>query len=354
MEWAKVSAALEAMATAPSAPKRRSLLSSLLKQARASGDVYAVMRILLPKRNRLRPHYQMKEAALASCLVQVLGLATTSNDGRQLLMWKTSAGSASGDLSVIASKVVSIRQQQQTKTICLTDFHSLLDRLATCSLREEKVLILRDLTKGTTAQQVKWIVRLILQDLKIGIGEKIVLDAFHPDANALMAHCFNLELVCKQLTTPGACFIHKELSVGKALKSQHSKRFASIDSVWDSMRGKCIVAECKFDGDRMQVHKDGDHLYFWSRNGKEHSEYNTALGPLLLDHIQSERCVLDGELLVWDCLGNRFKQRSQNTNRDAARAARKGWDTEELVCCILHFTEHCRCLVQCWKSETLI
>jgi hypothetical protein len=47
----------------------------------------------------------MKEAALASCLVQVLGLATTSNDGRQLLMWKTSAGSASGDLSVIASKV---------------------------------------------------------------------------------------------------------------------------------------------------------------------------------------------------------------------------------------------------------
>jgi hypothetical protein len=29
------------------------------------------------------------------------------------------------------------------------------------------------------------------------------------------------------------------------------------------------------------------------------------------------RCVLDGELLVWDCLGNRFKQRSQNTNRDA-------------------------------------
>jgi hypothetical protein len=45
--------------------------------------------------------------------------------------------------------------------------------------------------------------------LRIGIGEKIVLDAFHPDANALMAHCFNLELVCKQLATPGACFIHK-------------------------------------------------------------------------------------------------------------------------------------------------
>jgi hypothetical protein len=33
------------------------------------------------------------------------------------------------------------------------------------NLREEKVLILRDLTKGTTAQQVKWIVRLILQGI---------------------------------------------------------------------------------------------------------------------------------------------------------------------------------------------
>jgi hypothetical protein len=47
---------------------------------------------------------------------------------------------------------------------------------------------------------------------------------------------------------------------------------------------------------------------------------NTKL-PLgeLINHLLliEYRCVLDGELLVWDCLGNRFKQRSQNTNHDA-------------------------------------
>jgi hypothetical protein len=31
------------------------------------------------------------------------------------------------------------------------------------------------------------------------------------------------------------------------------------------MNGKEIVVECKFDGDRIQVHKNGNRLNFWSR-----------------------------------------------------------------------------------------
>lgn len=31
------------------------------------------------------------------------------------------------------------------------------------------------------------------------------------------------------------------------------------------LRGKEVVVECKFDGDRIQVHKNGNKIHFWSR-----------------------------------------------------------------------------------------
>ena len=48
----------------------------------------------------------MKQSSLAECLVYALELAMTSKDGRMLLNWKTSAGSMSGDLSLLACKVI--------------------------------------------------------------------------------------------------------------------------------------------------------------------------------------------------------------------------------------------------------
>ena len=56
------------------------------------------------------------------------------------------------------------------------------------------------------------------------------------------------------------------------------------------MKGKDIVAECKFDGDRFQLHKDADVLSFWSRNGLKHDEYQiNSIVPILLQGITSKR-----------------------------------------------------------------
>ena len=55
------------------------------------------------------------------------------------------------------------------------------------------------------------------------------------------------------------------------------------------MKGKRMVAECKFDGDRMQVHKDGEKVWFWSRNGKKHEEYEASIVALLQRQIRSNK-----------------------------------------------------------------
>lgn len=37
----------------------------------------------------------------------------------------------------------------------------------------------------TSAEEQKWLIRIILKDMKLGLGQSSVLDTFHPDAKDL-------------------------------------------------------------------------------------------------------------------------------------------------------------------------
>ena len=52
----------------------------------------------------------------------------------------------------------------------------------------------------------------------------------------------------------------------------------------------------------MQMHRNGDVIQWFSRRGIDHgvqSDYN-ILNPLIKQRLRSTKCVLDGELLVWN------------------------------------------------------
>ncbi len=53
-----------------------------------------------------------------------------------------------------------------------------------------------------TAVQLKWVIRIILKDLKIGLRESTIMDAYHPDAGNLYNHTSSLEEVGEKLNDP--------------------------------------------------------------------------------------------------------------------------------------------------------
>ena len=53
-----------------------------------------------------------------------------------------------------------------------------------------------------SAEQLKWLIRVILKDLKIGIKENFILELFHPDALDLYNFTSSLEKVCDTLNDP--------------------------------------------------------------------------------------------------------------------------------------------------------
>ncbi|GBG90111.1 hypothetical protein CBR_g50203 [Chara braunii] len=72
------------------------------------------------------------------------------------------------------------------------------------------------------------------------------------------------------------------------------------------MRGKPVVIECKFDGDRLQLHKDGTKLLYFSRNGNDHQEFHHGTKDVLIKNIIPEKCILDGEMCVWSTSESKF------------------------------------------------
>ncbi|PHT40071.1 hypothetical protein CQW23_18925 [Capsicum baccatum] len=65
--------------------------------------------------------------------------------------------------------------------------------------RTEKISILSDLIRKTNAQEMKWIIMIILKDLKLGISEKSIFHEFHPDAEDLFNVTCDLKLLCEKL-----------------------------------------------------------------------------------------------------------------------------------------------------------
>ncbi|OWM84276.1 hypothetical protein CDL15_Pgr027045 [Punica granatum] len=102
----------------------------------------------------------------------------------------------------------------------------------------EKTSVLSTLINRTNAQELKRIVMIILKG--------------------------NLKLVCERLRD----------------RSQRHKR---------QLHGKEVIVECKFDGDRIQIHKNGTEVHFFSRSFLDHSEYEHGMLDIIVQSILVDR-----------------------------------------------------------------
>ncbi|KAG0463169.1 hypothetical protein HPP92_021645 [Vanilla planifolia] len=169
-------------------------------------------------------------------------------------------------------------------------------------------------------------------DLKLGISEKSIFHEFHPDAEDLFNVTCDLKLVCDKLKDKGQRYKRQDIEVGKAVRPQLAMRINDSITAWKKLHGKQVVVECKFDGDRIQIHKNGKDIHFFSRNFLDHTEYIHGMSDAILQNVLVDRCILDGEMLVWDTTTNRFAE--FGSNQEIAKAAKEGFDSDRQLCYI--------------------
>ena len=158
--------------------------------------------------------------------------------------------------------------------------------------QEKKTNILVSLFQKSPAKGAKYIARLALGVLRLGVAEMTVLDALsiaftgEKDKTVLEATyniCPDVGIIAEIMATAGIKGLQKiPVKVGRPIKVMLAQRVKELDEVEVKIPGKLAV-EAKYDGERVQAHKDSKgKITLFSRRMEETS----AQFPDLIEYLQ--------------------------------------------------------------------
>lgn len=311
----------ERLQTEKKRDRREKLLSAWFNHWRdeKGKDLYPVLRLLLPQKDRERSTYGLKEQKIAKTYIKLIPLGPRDPDAIRLTNWKKplEQNKASGDFPTVLYEVVGKRSSVTESSLSIDDLNEILDEL---SQKQDSVevqsKILRRIYNRATPEEQKWIARIILKDLVISVKETTVFAVFHPDAQDLYNTCSDLKKVAWTLWDPSFRLNANDKTVGlfhsfaPMLCRRPTKR---IEETVKEMNGSEFIIEEKLDGERMQLHKKGNEYFYCSRKGKDYTYLygkHVGTGSLtpFIDAAFDERVdeiILDGEMLVWDPVSQR-------------------------------------------------
>ena len=194
---------------------------------------------------------------------------------------------------------------------------------------EQKIARLADLLTRVDSVSAKYVVRILLGNLRLGIGDATVLDALAKarwnDAKRrkLLEGAYNktsdLGLIARTLWEHPAeeealrAVAALDVQVGKPVRSQLAERLPTAEAIIAKMG--TVVAQYKYDGLRAQIHKDGQHVTIFSRNLEDQSHMFPELIEGALGQVQAERAILDAEALAYNVTSEEFLPFQETTRR---------------------------------------
>ncbi|KAG7217137.1 hypothetical protein INR49_027678 [Caranx melampygus] len=185
-----------------------------------------------------------------------------------------------------------------------------LTRLAQLTKEDEQQTELESIAKKCTSNDLKCIIRLIKHDLKMNAGAKHVLDALDPNAYDAFKASRNLGDVVERVLrnhqeSSNGSGPRKLLTVEASLMTPVQPMLAEACKSIEYAMKKCpngMYSEIKYDGERVQVHKNGDVFSYFSRSLKPVLPHKVAH---FKDYIPQafpggHSMILDAEVLLID------------------------------------------------------
>ena len=154
----------------------------------------------------------------------------------------------------------------------------------------------------------KHLVRITTGRMRLGIGDPTVLDALslakkgdrslRPVLEAAYNRTSDLGLIARTLWAEGDSGVEAlEVTVGRPLRCQLAERLPDPESVIRKLG--LVGVQPKYDGFRVQIHRDGEQVSIFSRN----LENMTDMFPELVaaaGRLEVSSVILDGEAIAYD------------------------------------------------------
>lgn len=174
--------------------------------------------------------------------------------------------------------------------------------------RSEIEMEMVKMLNGLSAMDRKWLSRIILKKLNLGLGQKTMLKIYHKDAETLYNQYSYLSNVIKTIESGRP--IDEQFSfieLFKPVRPMLCER-CPIKNINKILGQHEYYLETKMDGERFHIHVKGNEFQYFSRScnddftpnfGSDSSggRYSPLLYRVLNGKIRN--AILDGEMMVW-------------------------------------------------------
>lgn len=218
-----------------------------------------------------------------------------------------------GDLGLTAELELEKVGRREKRALAVGEVWSSLDEIARTSgpgSAEKKVSSLASLLANATPEGAKYIVRIVTGRLRLGVADMTILDALalaygggieaRPPIERAYNMTSDLGEIAIALATRGLPAIEEfHVELGKPIRPMLAERVHDPEELVDKL-GKEFVAEYKYDGERVQIHKNGKKVTLFSRRLENITSQYPDVASMARDSVAATTAVLEAEIVAMD------------------------------------------------------
>ena len=175
--------------------------------------------------------------------------------------------------------------------------------------QEEKVRLLSSILQRASPEEGKYIVRIVLGKLRLGFGDQFLLEAlslaftgdkkYTAKIKESYNVCTDIGELAESLSEHGTRALGRfSIKLGRPVRSMLAQRVESFEEIEKRIPGEKAVEE-KYDGERVQIHKNGNEIKAFSRRLEDITAQYPDLVEAVRRDINAEKIVLDGEIIAY-------------------------------------------------------
>jgi len=284
---------------------KRLEMTAILTEFLKKIPVKLLPKVTLLATGRIFPDYSQREVGVAyGLMVKAIMQATGLNKKEVESLYKKH-----GDLGLTCEVALKKGRQRKLGRKILTIEKFVENAIKASELEgpgtvEKKVSLIAELISSSKPEDSKYVVRLIMGQLRIGIGTGTVRDsiakAFKVDSK-LVEHAWNqsphygrIAQVAKKKGKKGLKTIR--ITVGEPVMMQLAEKVPNLEDVFKSIKNPAF--EFKYDGMRTQIHKKGNKIWIFTRRLEDVTKQFPELVKWSKKGIKAKICVIEGETLV--------------------------------------------------------
>ena len=330
MNFNDLSVKLDEISQNSSLLKKVDIISELLSNSHER-DITNIIYIL---QGKFAPEYEKIKLGISNKLI-LKSLSKVSGISMELIekMWGDVGDIGQLSYDIIKSKKQNNLFNDNLMTSELIEELTKMSKLEGKGSTEEKIKILIKLYSKCEANSVKYITRMCIEDMRIGAGFGVIRDSisksFNIDKKTIQSSYDiypDIANIAHLIKKNGIKFSKNiKMSPGKPIKVMLFQKAKNIESSFEKL-GKKISAEYKYDGFRLQIHRNNDEIKLFTRNLEEVSNQFPDIISIVKSNIKSKHFIIDCE-----AIGINRKNSSWMPFQKVSRRIKRKYDIDKII-----------------------